>query len=97
MIDKAKEIALLVLKFVKDELREEENGKLQEWIAASEQNQLVFDELTNELSLRVAITEFYEFQQSIEEMDRTGMEDCAREVGGPGMVQRTCRSMEVGT
>jgi hypothetical protein len=59
MTDRAGDIAMLIKKHIANELTEIENDQLNGWINESEENQKVFDELTNEDSLQKAMQDYF--------------------------------------
>lgn len=66
MTDRAGDIATLINKHIHNELTEEERSTLTNWIDESYENRRVFNELTNEESLRQAMQEFYAFTRDHE-------------------------------
>jgi hypothetical protein len=66
MAEKEVDIASLLVKKVKNELTHEEENIITGWIEKSIENQRVFDELTNEDSLQLAMKELYEFQRIVD-------------------------------
>lgn len=77
-MEKAKEIAGLVIKFIKDEMTEAERSTLGEWVSASPENQKVFDELSNGPSLQSALRSLYEFRAKVAATDRTDVANGAQ-------------------
>jgi transmembrane sensor len=75
MTDIAGDIAVLIMKHVKDQLTEEERGRLMGWISESEDNAQVFNELTQEDSLQKAVKELYVFRQTNDEGQATSVVD----------------------
>lgn len=61
MIDKAGDIAMLIKKHIHNEITDDERQTLNNWIDESNENRQVFNEMTNEDSLREAMQEFYAF------------------------------------
>jgi ferric-dicitrate binding protein FerR (iron transport regulator) len=66
MTDRAGDIAMLIKKHITNGLTEIEKDQLAVWIKESEENQKVFDELTNEDSLQNALKDLFEFKQAHE-------------------------------
>jgi ferric-dicitrate binding protein FerR (iron transport regulator) len=64
MTDRAGDIATLIKKHIHNELTDNEKDQLTGWISESEENQKVFDELTNERTLQQAMKDLYEFKQA---------------------------------
>jgi transmembrane sensor len=64
MTDKAGDIAMLIKKHIHNELTGEERRTLNNWIDESNENRQVFNEMTNEDSLREAMQEFYDFTRN---------------------------------
>jgi transmembrane sensor len=62
MTDRAGDIAMLIKRHIANELTEVEKDQLKRWITESEENQKVFDELTNEDSLQKAVKDLFEFK-----------------------------------
>lgn len=58
-------IATLILKNLRDELTPEEHAELFAWVNASPENEELYTELTNEDSLRGALQEFYQSDETI--------------------------------
>lgn len=58
-------IATLILKNLRDELTPEEHTELYTWMNASPENEELFAELTNEDSLRDALQEFYQSDETV--------------------------------
>jgi transmembrane sensor len=58
-------IATLILKNLRDELTPEEHAELHAWVNASPDHEKLFGELTDEDSLRNALQEFYESDETI--------------------------------
>jgi transmembrane sensor len=61
MTDKAGDIAMLLKKHIHNELTDDERRTLNNWIEESNENRQVFNEMTNQDSLRDAMQEFYAF------------------------------------
>jgi hypothetical protein len=53
---------VLIKKHIASELTDNEKDQLKSWIIESEENQKVFDELTNEDSLQKAMKDLFEFK-----------------------------------
>jgi transmembrane sensor len=64
MTDKAGDIAMLIKKHIHNELTEEDRRTLNNWMDESNENRRVFNEMTNEESLREAMQEFYAFTRN---------------------------------
>lgn len=64
MTDRTGDIAMLIKKHIQDELTDNEKDQLADWISESEENQKVFEELTNESTLQQAMKDLYEFKQA---------------------------------
>lgn len=65
MTDRVGDIAMLIKKHIQDELTDNERDQLAGWIRESEENQKVFDELTDEGTLQQALKDLYEFKQAL--------------------------------
>lgn len=66
MTDRAGDIVTLINKHIHNELTEQERHTLTNWIDESYENRRVFNELTNEDTLRQAMQEFYAFTRDHE-------------------------------
>lgn len=64
MTDRADGIATLIKKHIQDELTDNEKDQLTGWISESKENQRVFEELTNEDTLQLAMKDLYECKQA---------------------------------
>lgn len=68
-------VATLILKNLRDELTVEEQEELHAWVNDSPENAKLFTELTDEDSLRNALSEFYESDQNIWNKILQGIEE----------------------
>jgi transmembrane sensor len=67
-------IATLILKNLRDEITPDEHAELFAWVNASPENEELFAELTNEDSLRDALQEFYQSDETVWEKIMAGIE-----------------------
>lgn len=68
-------IATLILKNLRDELTPDEHAELFAWVNASPENEELFAELTNEDSLRDALQESYQSDETVWEKIMAGIEE----------------------
>lgn len=64
-VDKVSEIRVLIIKQLRETLSQEEDTALQSWIAASEHNRALYEELTDDESLYKALMEYIGFRKTI--------------------------------
>lgn len=64
MADRAGDIAVLIKKYVSNQLTEIENERLIDWVNRSEENKNVFNELTKIDSFQTAVKGLYVFRQT---------------------------------
>ena len=68
-------IQLLILKHLKDDLTEAENGELQDWLSLSEENREIFRQLTDPEQLQEDMHEFHEAKVNIWEKIDNQLQD----------------------
>ena len=66
MTDRAGDMAMLIQKHIENELTEIEKDQLATWRKESEENQKIFDELTNEDSLQNALKDLFVFKKRLQ-------------------------------
>jgi len=67
MTEKINRLTLLIMKHLKDELLPDEKQELQQWIYVSEENQLLFNQLTDPDTLQAEMQEFHEARTNIKD------------------------------
>lgn len=63
ILEKAREIRVLLLKHLRNELTPEEDNKLRRWIAESGDNRRLFEEISNEDSLQEMVKDYFEVRR----------------------------------
>jgi hypothetical protein len=66
---------MLIKKHIANELTDIEKDQLKGWITESEENQKVFDELTNEDSLQKAMKDLFEFKDAHDDKQESPVVD----------------------